>query len=120
MFFGGYSGIRRDPATGIFFLFLAAMGTSVHPSIMLYLAAFLLGRVELEQEHDPDMAAHWFSVYVQEQPSGPLVESARGRILEIRRAQDDPAQVQAAARDYLEHHPDGSRASLARGLLDPP
>lgn len=84
------------------------------------MAAFLLGRVELEQEHDPDMAAHWFGVYVQEQPSGPLVESARGRILEIRRTQDDPAQVQAAARDYLEHHPDGSRASLARGLLDPP
>ena len=27
---------------GVFFLFLAAMGTSVHPSIMLYLAAFLL------------------------------------------------------------------------------
>ncbi|HXT52670.1 MAG TPA: DUF3488 and transglutaminase-like domain-containing protein, partial [Thermoanaerobaculia bacterium] len=26
---------------GVFFLFLAAMGTSVHPSIMLYLAAFL-------------------------------------------------------------------------------
>src|SRR4029079_19170660 len=26
---------------GVFFLFLAAMGTSVHPSIMVYLAAFV-------------------------------------------------------------------------------
>jgi TolA-binding protein len=84
------------------------------------MAAFLLGRVTLEQEHDPGAAAQWFAVYVQEQPSGPLVEEARGRILEIRRSQDDPAAVQAAARAYLEHHPDGRRAMLARGLLDPP
>ncbi len=84
------------------------------------MAAFLLGRVALEQNNEPGAAAHWFGVYVQEQPSGPLVEEARGRILEIRRGQGDRKPVQAAARAYLEHHPDGSRARLARALLDPP
>lgn len=84
------------------------------------MAAFLLGRVALEQKDEPSAAAQWFGVYVQEQPSGPLVEEARGRILEIRREQGDREQVQAAARAYLEHHPDGSRARLARALLDPP
>jgi len=84
------------------------------------MAAFLLGRVALEQEKDPDAAASWFSVYLQEQPSGPLIEEARGRILELRRHQGDPAAVQAAARAYIEHHPEGSRARLARALLDPP
>lgn len=83
-------------------------------------AAFLLGRVALEQDRDPGAAAEWFERYVQEQPSGPLVEEARGRILEVRREQGDPGRVQAAARAYLEHHPDGSRARLARALLDPP
>lgn len=83
-------------------------------------AAFLLARVALEQQRDPSAAVGWFETYVQEQPSGPLVEEARARILEIQREQGDPARVQAAARAYLEHHPDGSRAGLARALLDPP
>ncbi len=33
---------KWQAAIGIFFLFLAAMGTSVHPTIMLYLMAFLV------------------------------------------------------------------------------
>ncbi|HEX6898130.1 MAG TPA: transglutaminaseTgpA domain-containing protein [Thermoanaerobaculia bacterium] len=33
---------KWQAAIGIFFLFLAAMGTSVHPTIVLYLAAFLV------------------------------------------------------------------------------
>lgn len=83
-------------------------------------AAFLLARVALDRADDPALAAHWFGVYVQEQPSGPLAEEARGRILEIRRLGGDPQQVQAAARAYLEHHPQGSRAGLARALLAAP
>lgn len=83
-------------------------------------AAFLLGRVALEQDGDPGAAVEWFARYVQEQPSGPLVEEARGRILEVRRGSGDAEGAQAAARAYLEHHPDGSRARLARALLDPP
>lgn len=33
---------KWQTSIGIFFIFLAAMGTSVHPAIMLYLAAFLV------------------------------------------------------------------------------
>jgi protein-glutamine gamma-glutamyltransferase len=33
---------KWQTAIGVFFIFLAAMGTSVHPTIMLYLAAFLV------------------------------------------------------------------------------
>lgn len=33
---------KWQAAMGVFFLFLAAMGTSVHPTIVLYLAAFVL------------------------------------------------------------------------------
>lgn len=83
-------------------------------------AAFLLGRVALEMLGAPAQAAEWFEVYVQEQPRGALVEDARGRLLELRRDHGDPRQIEAAARAYLEHHPGGSRAGLARGLLDPP
>lgn len=83
-------------------------------------AAFLLGRVALEMLGAPEQAASWFEVYVQEQPLGALVEDARGRLLEIRRDHGESRQIQAAARAYLEHHPGGSRADLARGLLEPP
>lgn len=82
-------------------------------------AAFLLGRVAFDLVGDPSLAADWFATYVREEPAGSLAEEARGRILEIRRDHGDSQQARAAAQDYLEHHPGGSRAAVARRMLDP-
>lgn len=46
-------------------------------------AAFLLGRVALDLEHDPTRAGAWFSTYLSEAPDGPLAEEARRRLAEL-------------------------------------
>jgi TolA-binding protein len=83
-------------------------------------AAFLLGRVALDLAGEPTEAAAWFSTYLQQQPNGPLAEEARGRLLQLWRDAGDGARARAAAQDYLDHHPDGSRAAQARALIDAP
>lgn len=46
-------------------------------------AAFLLGRVALDLEHDPTQASQWFSTYLSEAPGGSLAEEARRRLAEL-------------------------------------
>ncbi len=82
-------------------------------------ATFLLGRVEGELAADSEAATRWFARYVREFPGGRFVEQARGRILSDLVRRGESVDVQRAARDYLEHHPKGSYASLARRLSSP-
>lgn len=83
-------------------------------------ATFLLGRVALDLLNDRVAAARWFAAYVQREPAGPLAAEARGRLVQLRHESGDLAGARAAAEDYLQHHPDGSRANLARTILGRP
>lgn len=83
-------------------------------------AAFLLGRVALDLANDPGDAAAWFTTYLEQRADAPLAEEARGRLLQIWRDLGDADRVRAAARDYLAHHPEGSRAGQARAMLATP
>lgn len=46
-------------------------------------AAFLLGRVALDLDHDPPRAAEWFNRYLSEAPDGALAADARRRLTEL-------------------------------------
>ena len=80
-------------------------------------ATFLLGRVEYELAGDRARAREWFSRYVAEYPGGRFVASARGRILKDLEMHGSQSEVAAAAREYVEHHPDGPYRDLADRVL---
>jgi hypothetical protein len=81
------------------------------------LVPFLLARLAAEIDGKPEEAARLFALYVSHQPHGDLVEEARGRLIEEWQRAGDRARAQAAARDYLEHHPNGPHARLAQSVL---
>lgn len=82
-------------------------------------AAFQLGRLAADRGADPRAAAKWFRLSLAEAPKGAFAEQARGRLVQALRAAGDADGARAAAREYLERHPDGPHAKLARSLLPP-
>ena len=62
-------------------------------------------------------AANWFETYLREQPSGPLMGDAFGRLMEARLRSGDGAGARASAEQYLRRFPEGPYASEARGIL---
>lgn len=46
-------------------------------------AAFLLGRIAVDLDHDPTRAADWFKKYLSEAPDGALAADARRRLEEL-------------------------------------
>ncbi len=81
-----------------------------------YDALFALGRLELEVG-DPSVAAMWFERYLSVARHQPLGEEAAGRLMEIYSRAGDWEHAVRVARDYLDRHPDGLRAGLARKVL---
>jgi transmembrane sensor len=81
-------------------------------------AAFLLGRIFFEQLNAPARAAHWFSVYLDEQPDGELAGDALSRLAEARALSGDRAGARQAARRYLGSNPNGPHAERAKLLAD--
>lgn len=82
------------------------------------LAAFLLGRLAADDQGDPAASVRWFRAYLREAPRGALAREARGRLLESLSASGaSEEEVRGAARDYLEHHPQGPYAARARARL---
>ncbi|MBK6519039.1 MAG: hypothetical protein IPG04_34065 [Polyangiaceae bacterium] len=79
--------------------------------------AFLLGKVSADQLKSSADALRWFETYLAEQPSGVFAEQALARILEIHSAGPGDG-ARAAASRYLAAHPNGSRAALARSVLE--
>ncbi len=82
------------------------------------MAAYSLGRLEVDGGGTDRAAIKWFKTYLQNAPSGALAEAARGRILLSYRKLGDRSSMRQAAKDYLRHHPSGGHASLAKSLLD--
>jgi len=80
-------------------------------------AAFTLGRIVFEKEHAYAQAANWFETYLKEQPSGPLMGDAFGRLMEARLKSGDGAGARTSAEQYLRRFPEGPYSSEARGIL---
>ena len=86
-------------------------------SVSAATAAFALGRIAFERRVDYGDAARWFGVYLDEQPNGPLMGDAIGRLMEARhRAGDGPAARRDAQR-YLQRFPGGPYAGTASSIL---
>jgi hypothetical protein len=79
--------------------------------------AFALGRIAVEQRHLDTEAITWFATYLREQPSGPLMGDAMGRLMEARIRSGDRIGAHADAEQYLRRFPEGPYASQARGIL---
>lgn len=80
-------------------------------------AAFTLGRMAQEQEHDDRRAIQWYRTYLKEEPGGRMAEGARARLLKATLRVGSEAERDQAAHDYLANHPTGSSAAVARSVL---
>ena len=80
-------------------------------------AAFALGRVAFERRGDYSESARWFSTYLDEQPSGPLMGDAVGRLMEARHRGGERAAARRDAERYLQRFPEGPYAGTARAIL---
>jgi TolA-binding protein len=80
-------------------------------------AAFALGRVAFERRSDYTEAARWFSTYLDEQPSGPLMGDAIGRLMEARHRGGERSAARRDAERYLQRFPEGPYAGTARAIL---
>ncbi|HET9955544.1 MAG TPA: FecR domain-containing protein [Polyangiaceae bacterium] len=79
-------------------------------------AAFALGRIAFEQQHDYSRAARWFKAYMDELPGGPLIGDAAGRLMEAKIRQGDRAGARLEAERYLKRFPQGPYAAQARRI----
>ena len=96
---------------------LVAMRVRFPSSTAAGTAAFTLGRIVFEKEHDYPQAATWFETYLREQPSGPLMGDAFGRLMEARLRAGDATRARASAEQYLRRFPRGPYSAEARGIL---
>jgi transmembrane sensor len=80
-------------------------------------AAFALGRIAYERRGAYAEAARWFRTYVDEQPKGPLMGDAVGRLMESRRRAGDMVGAREDAERYLGRFSDGPYAGAARAIL---
>jgi ferric-dicitrate binding protein FerR (iron transport regulator) len=83
------------------------------------MAAFALGRLASNEQHNFGAASRWFQTYLREEPNGRLAREASGRLIEAQRAAGDMAGARATATAYLAKYPAGPHAGLARSVLNP-
>jgi transmembrane sensor len=96
---------------------LVAMRARFPGSAAAGTAAFTLGRIVFEKDHDYSQAARWFETYLREQPSGPLMGDAFGRLMEARLRAGDTLRARTSAEQYLGRFPAGPYSAEARGIL---
>jgi len=80
-------------------------------------ALFLLGRVEMDLNKNPDKAAQWFQSYLKSHPDGALAEDALGRLVTAHRKAGNDAAARKAAAAYLQKYPAGTYRDLALAVL---
>jgi TolA-binding protein len=79
--------------------------------------AFSLGRLAFERRGAYAEAARWFATYLDEQPRGPLMGDAVGRLMEARQRSGDLPAARRDAERYLQRFPEGPYAGTARAIL---
>jgi ferric-dicitrate binding protein FerR (iron transport regulator) len=79
-------------------------------------AAFLLGRVEEEQEQAVDGAMHWYDTYFMEAPAGAFAGDALGRKMILVSRSQGRGAARSIAQRYLERFPGGTYSAAARDL----
>lgn len=79
--------------------------------------AFSLGRLAFEKRGAYGDAARWFATYLNEQPQGPLMGDAIGRLMEARDRAGDRTAARRDAERYLQRFPNGPYAGTARVIL---
>lgn len=79
-------------------------------------AAFQLGRIAADGAGKHGEAAQWFEAYLRESPDGAFAREARGRLVQSLHRSGDASRARAAAKKYLELHPTGPHAKLARSI----
>ncbi|WP_437604034.1 FecR domain-containing protein [Sorangium sp. So ce590] len=80
-------------------------------------AAFHLGRMSFDASTAE--AEQWSSTYLAERPSGAFAPEALGRVMEIQHRAGRLDAARATASRYLDAHPRGAHAALARSILAP-
>ncbi len=80
------------------------------------LSAYYMARLASELDKSNAEAVRWLRVFLAESPRGDLAASARARLMDLLDKQGDPSAKQVA-REYLELHPGGPHAELARSVL---
>jgi hypothetical protein len=80
-------------------------------------AAYRLGLTAFEMDEAYGQAAQWFEIYLREQPSGPLMGDAFGRMMQARARAGDKPGARETAEQYLRRFPKGPYAREARGIL---
>ncbi len=78
-------------------------------------AAYLLGRLDANDGR-PEAARASFSRALSLSPHGPFAEQSRGRLLEVLLELEELPAAREAAADYLQNHPTGAWAGLAKKL----
>jgi hypothetical protein len=82
------------------------------------LASFYLARLALDVDHNDPEAARWLKIYLRESPRGELAASARIELMNILLRAGDQVGARRNAQQYLQYHPAGAHASLARAVVD--
>lgn len=80
-------------------------------------AAFTLGRIAFEKRAAYADAERWFATYLDEQPAGPLMGDAAGRLMEAAERAGARSRARGYAQRYLARFPEGPYAAKARALV---
>ena len=82
-------------------------------------ATFLLGRVALELNSNPEAARKWFKTYLAQSPNGHLAEEALGRLIDANIKAGKEKEARRSALLYLKRYPKGLFAELAKSVINP-
>jgi ferric-dicitrate binding protein FerR (iron transport regulator) len=83
-------------------------------------AAFLMGRIAEDQQHDGASALSWYNTYLKEAPQGAFAAEALGRRLVLLERTAGAAAARDSAENYLRRFPDGPYARVAQQILSAP
>ncbi len=79
-------------------------------------AAYVLGRIAVDQRHDLVRASAWFLAAYREAPSGPLAEESLARAMELEASRGATGPAASLAAEYAAHFPVGPHVARARAL----
>ncbi|MEN9579715.1 MAG: hypothetical protein RJA70_2724 [Pseudomonadota bacterium] len=80
-------------------------------------AAFILGRLAEDQLRDMSGALTWYTVYMQESPSGAFASEALGRKMGVVHETRGRVAAESLAESYLQRYPTGPYATSAQRIL---